>query len=175
MCTSEHNILLKPHFVWNCKYVWIPLSYQCRKWKFLYVVIWIKIESKAHLILSLYNLTQFSFFQQSNCCSFHCLKVGHLYISCLTDCVLFCRKMTWSQSSYQGEAWGSRQTRKPNGSSGGMLSMLVLVSTWGTRNRTLRLLGVVVREIGNSIRRIQVLLTWGTRLHQSPDVWPKWS
>jgi hypothetical protein len=55
-----------------------------------------------------------------------------------------------------------------------MLSMLVLVSTWGTRNCTLRLLGVVVREIGNSIRRIQVLLTWGTRLHQSPDVWPKW-
>jgi hypothetical protein len=47
---------------------------------------------------------------------------------------------------------------KPNGSSDGMLYTLVLVSTWGTRNRTPELLGVVVREIGNSIRRIQVLL-----------------
>jgi hypothetical protein len=47
---------------------------------------------------------------------------------------------------------------KPNGSSDGMLCKLVLVSTWGTRNRTLGLLGAVVREIGNSIRRIQVLL-----------------
>jgi hypothetical protein len=48
--------------------------------------------------------------------------------------------------------------RKPNGSSGGMLSKLVLVSTWGTRNCTLGLLDAVVRAIGNSIRRIQVFL-----------------
>jgi hypothetical protein len=47
---------------------------------------------------------------------------------------------------------------KPNGSSDGMLCKLDLVSTWGTRNRTLGLIGVVVREIRNSIRRIQVLL-----------------
>jgi hypothetical protein len=37
-----------------------------------------------------------------------------------------------------------------------MLCKLVLVSTWGTRNRTLGLLGAAVREIGSSIRRIQV-------------------
>jgi hypothetical protein len=47
---------------------------------------------------------------------------------------------------------------KTNGSSDGMLCKLGLVSTWGTRNRTLGLLGAAVREIRNSIRRIQVLL-----------------
>jgi hypothetical protein len=38
-----------------------------------------------------------------------------------------------------------------------MLYKLVLVSTWGTRSHTLGLLDAVVREIGNSIKRIQVL------------------
>jgi hypothetical protein len=47
---------------------------------------------------------------------------------------------------------------KPNGSSDDMLCKLGLVSTWGTRNHTLELLGAVVREIRNSTRRIQVLL-----------------
>jgi hypothetical protein len=47
---------------------------------------------------------------------------------------------------------------KPNGSSDNMLWKLDLASTWGTRNRTLGLLGAVVREVGNSIRRIQILL-----------------
>jgi hypothetical protein len=39
-----------------------------------------------------------------------------------------------------------------------MLCKLGLVSTWGTRNRTLGLSDAVVREIGIFIRRIKVLL-----------------